>query len=694
VTVPSTDESRRITRRLSQLLADEVGSQILAQLQRQRLANAPIENDSITEARNWEPRLGVWRPERMQDGLGFVRDPGSADDWWAWADVDQIPPKGIPRRVVLLGESVARGYFYEPALSAAHVLHAALDEAAPQCYEVVDLARVDLGISQLADLLRWLPLAKPDVLVVFAGNNWGGASPSHLGFQQLADALRDGGFPALRDLCLTEVLRPAAEGIVSAIAETASALSCAAIFVVPDFNLSEWQREEPYLVPYLASGTNGRWLHARRSAEQCLADGLAAEALAWASQMCELDGGTSPVGHYLAAEALTKMGRHAEIQHHLERARDAACGLYLHHAPCCPRDVQDAIRRKAAESASVLVDLPIVFSEATEIAHPRLFLDYCHLTLEGLGLAMSSVAREVLTADGIAKPSLRSAALRVDVTPEVEARAHFLAAIHNAHHGQPYEVVARQCRQAAALSAQVRAEMESYIASQLDTGEPWTASAFEDLYGQPAFQRYWSPMGAVTAPRLADFELLRAIAASLEDWDATAPARLDQLLVRLAGSLPSRIDLLLDRYWAKTFRARDGFSRFPKRAYYRGLEPVSSFCLLLTAPQPVTLTMTIRVPHGSKAQADASVSLNDGQIMAVGVSRIWKTHVARLDAEQTKGGLNRLDIAWPEAIDCDEAIEDGARRLERCLFPEILPSYGDIHTLTACRSNEYSYGKA
>jgi hypothetical protein len=96
----------------------------------------------------------------------------------------------------------------------------------------------------------------------------------------------------------------------------------------------------------------------------------------------------------------------------------------------------------------------------------------------------------------------------------------------------------------------------------------------------------------------------------------------------------------------------------------------------------------VRVPHVAKARADAHVSLNDGPVMAVGVSRTWNTHVVRLDADQTKGGLDQLDIAWPEAIDSDEAIEHGARRLERWFFPGVLPSCGDLHALMACRSNE------
>src|SRR5580692_8140366 len=51
-------------------------------------------------------RVGIWEARDTPGGREFVRVPGA--NWRGWAQVDRIAPKH-GRRVVLLGESVARG---------------------------------------------------------------------------------------------------------------------------------------------------------------------------------------------------------------------------------------------------------------------------------------------------------------------------------------------------------------------------------------------------------------------------------------------------------------------------------------------------------------------------------------------------------------------------------------------------------
>src|SRR5262249_55842849 len=90
------------------------------------------------------------------------------------------------------------------------------------------------------------------------------------------------------------------------------------------------------------------------------------------------------------------------------------------------------------------VDLREVFREHTGEVLPgrRLFLDYCHLTSEGIRVAMAAVAAEVLNLSGMMDrsvdwqgllPALPAAA----ITPEAEATARLGAAIHTAHRLRP-----------------------------------------------------------------------------------------------------------------------------------------------------------------------------------------------------------------------------------------------------------------
>src|SRR5204862_313740 len=73
----------------------------------------------------------------------------------------------------LLGESVARGFFYDPIFNPAIALRAMFATAAPgRPIEVVDLARTDQLLAPLQRLVEAAVALEPDVMVVFAGNNW------------------------------------------------------------------------------------------------------------------------------------------------------------------------------------------------------------------------------------------------------------------------------------------------------------------------------------------------------------------------------------------------------------------------------------------------------------------------------------------------------------------------------------------
>ena len=91
----------------------------------------------------------------------------------------------------------------------------------------------------------------------------------------------------------------------------------------------------------------------------------------------------------------------------------------------------------------------------------RLFLDYCHLTGEGWrrpppGLPMPSTS--IVSTDSASPPQ---------PDPHAAACAHLLAAIHNAHYGQPADVVAYHATRARRLDPNVRG-----LAAAIGGGEP------------------------------------------------------------------------------------------------------------------------------------------------------------------------------------------------------------------------------
>src|SRR5688572_24320491 len=143
-----------LTERLSRALASEEGTLLLARTQTLRLLATRRRSGGRRQnaAKRSDLRIGIWEPDLREDGsVEFVRTGNGAGDLRYWADIERIPAKR-GKRVVLLGESVARGYFYDPAVTPARVLEEMLRSAGSQDTHVVDLARSDLTLGPLRRL--------------------------------------------------------------------------------------------------------------------------------------------------------------------------------------------------------------------------------------------------------------------------------------------------------------------------------------------------------------------------------------------------------------------------------------------------------------------------------------------------------------------------------------------------------------
>ncbi|MEK6276210.1 MAG: hypothetical protein AABM30_12895 [Actinomycetota bacterium] len=655
---------RPLTERLSRLLATDDGTEILSVLQRLRLEMlAPSTEDASPEQGSL--RLGVWDAELQPDGsVEFLRSEDCAEEWRYWADVERIPPKQ-GARVVLLGESVARGYLYDPAVTPARVLGAMLR------VDVVDLARTDLVPGELPELAEALPALEPDAVVLFAGNNWLNAvldAPEDM--ELLARAIRRDGFAACREAFLNDVVVKRCGNVLDRMAGILGALEIPVVVVVPEFNLADWRNEPTLLVPVLPKGRNVPWMAALEQAERALVEGRLEDVALHATEMIELDGGTSAVPHELLAKA-----RPADARAHLEAARDAVCGLLLPHSPRCTSHVQELLRSKSSEHGFALVDLPRLFAEHRGGLLPdrALFLDYSHLTLEGIRVAMTEVAERLvpLIGDGA---ELQAAQIEID--PAEEAAAHFLAAIHNAHYGQSYEVIRHHCSAALDLAPSVSGLMLGFLDYQHGYAEPWMCKSFDEVARRPNVRRYLAPEGRRPMRRLADVILVEAIVDVLASHEI--PLQED-------GAPPGEpIDLLAGRHQSSTFREEGGYTFGPKPAYRRFFGLVSAFQLRCAAPAPLRLRLTCRVPSANGQSPPVEVRVNGAAIGELPASATWATAELEVPGAEIRAGANRIEIAWPLLEPrWEEQLERAARSLERGVRPDVLPVFGEVHALTA-----------
>src|SRR5215470_6295499 len=92
--------------------------------------------------------IGIWERKVENGKTCFVRRMEMMHDWQQWANVGRIEAKGDKPRVVLIGESVARGYLYDPMFSSSIALQMILDtQFGKGEVEVIDLARSNLSFE-------------------------------------------------------------------------------------------------------------------------------------------------------------------------------------------------------------------------------------------------------------------------------------------------------------------------------------------------------------------------------------------------------------------------------------------------------------------------------------------------------------------------------------------------------------------
>lgn len=621
-----------LTGRLAATLATEEGAIVLARMQRLALAAArapvPPRPDSGL-------RLGIWEPIAGADGsLEFARRGAAAGEWQYWADVDRIPRK-TGKRVVLVGESVARAYLFDPELTLAGMLSAALG------VEVVDLARTDLTADLLPPLFDALPVLEPDVVVLFAGNNWCGARLELQELDLLANAVRSGGFGHSRSVFLDTIIRGRARATLDAVADRLEGVPLC--LVVPEFNLKDWRSEPSVMAPVLRE--IDRWLDLRDAGR--------------ADEMIALDGGTSPVSQQLAADRALARGDAAAARRRLEDARDALCGLMTAHSPRCPAVVQNELRAGAARHGFHVVDLPALFAPLPD---RRQFLDYCHLTGEGLCAVTTAIADAVSPALGVPPAPPR------EPPAAVAARAHLLAAVHNAHYGQPDEIVRHHAERARALDPGVRAFASALAEVMSRRSEPWLCRAWEEIGREPQGRRYLGAAEMLRAPRVADLGLASALAAAAGD-EAMVEA------VMIEDASPPPLDLLASRHRATTMRDAVGQGLGPPLGFVRATAPISRFVIARAKAELLTARLTLR------ADGEVGVTVNDVESARVPARARWTTTEFALALNR---GLNVIELRWPRPRpDVEAELERAARRLERGLYPEVLVAFGAVHAFTA-----------
>jgi hypothetical protein len=643
--------------------------------------------------------IGIWCKRSDANGTRYVRrsNAGSAGRlaFERWADTEVIPPKSTRRRVVLLGESVARGYFYDPIHTPAAVLQTLLARQLPEGAEVIDLAANDLSSAELLDLLTKVPALAPDALVIFAGNNWASA-PLRLAAEDIdtrqsaAAALRTGGVPALKQLLEERLLRRIAEQL-RMLPRLLQAMNIPAVVVVPEFNLTGWRSDPSNNAPWLTGAANRNWWEHHRRAQQALEEHDAAGAISHAEAMLALDAGVTHNALEIIGAALADSGRRSQARSVLERARDARIWDVANLSPRSYTSIQEGLRRAASERVRI-VDVPAILSRmsASGLPDSSVFMDYCHLSGPAIAVTMASVAQALIPDIKLGRlEELREDSALLPA-PEVESTAHLLAAIHNAHWGQSRDTV-RHHLHIAAQSPGTRAMLRVVLDLQGRRVPAWMTQAAASILQEPRPQlsRYFLAYGQ---GRCFDEHLLDLIAETLERCsDDNASSRLAQRRRAewSAQSQTGRIDLLAEEWTHLADHSRPKHEQVrgtagQTRGWHRSYTPISRFPVISAAAGAtgMNIQMTCRRPPFFSPDGECRIRLNGEPIGTLALECKWRTHRVELPAPLIRSGINSLELLWPlGSWQADAAIEAAAAELEAGRLAELSPAFADIWSL-------------
>ncbi len=677
---------------LAELLATPQGLRTARLLQAAGLLGTPPAPEPRPLPRLPEP-ISIWQPCEIDGETVWVRpDPQPLGDHFAATKVLRRKKSELPLRVAFFGESVAAGYLYAPHVTPAQVLERQLREIGDENnFEVIDLARTNETLGGLAETVRTSLQINPDILVLFAGNNWNlletpevsPYAPSVLARQRYGQALREDGIAGPIGLSSAR-LRESAETALGAISEIAWAVRIPVVLVIPEVNLIDWETRQPPV--WLPGDGAARWHALYAETIEKLDRGDFHGALESAQSLVDL--GACSSAWRLLARAHLGLGDHEAARQACFAEIDAAryATLAFLSAPQATTQARELLRDASRRHSFISVDLREIF----DLPDRRLFLDYCHLTLEGIHVAMAAVASEVLNLSGMIEenqdwqrllPRLSAPA----ISPEAEATARFGAAIHTAHRllptGSKRPILEHWCEAALDASPGIADTMLDLVAARC---APCPAAVLTAAQQRNLSSPYRLTLQHGWRWDHLDADLIEAIRAVLERRGHRVSEIIDRLLPEHLAIREEGTELLapiylwepLERFYPEVM----DFEDLARRATLRSPWPETSFCLICDGERDVDLEITLRVPGAGRV----GVAVNDREIGGIEAAERWTRRALRVARKNLRRGLSRLTLRWPlPATDGADAMRIAVERLEVGVAADVHPVFGEVFSVVA-----------
>lgn len=667
----------------------------------------PKEMDADQPSRNSNDRaprpISIWQPKLISGKIEYRRpDPGVFGDHFS-NQLRFVKEKSAhTTRICYFGESVAAGYLYAPHLYPAELLQKTLNHAgAGHNFEVIDLSRTNETLASVLNTFESSLQLEPDICVFFFGNNWSlletpETSPhfhDDQARQKIGKVFSESGFDSLADWVVETRLRRTASTFAE-IHQLGQENEIKIILVIPEVNLADWESRQP--VPVLPEDGIHRWYQQYNLAQTYLEEKDWENLLEAGFELWNLDRGTCPTTYRMIGLAHLGLEDRVKARAAFQAEIDSVMLPYMAflNAPQITSYDIALMRRAAREYNFGLVDLPEVFARISneKIPDREFFLDYCHLTIKGIRIAVAAIAGEICQITDTCGKQAGRFEVEPDITPEDQALAEFGAAIHTAHRlvssSDRKDILSYWCKKALQTSPGIVPAMIQLVQARI---APLPELLTEAQQGNLNSNYRLLHAHGWKYDNL-DIDLIQAIQVVLKEHHPGIDEMIDNLLIEYHAVEDYEIDLVssIKYHWNPLEQSYDDLlidSQHNMRGYFRAVWPDSNFVFASRADDDLKLTLTARIKN-NQVNEEIKVIINGSLVESCTITCDFKQIQMDIPKSCLIKGENKLTITWPVPQDSTKIFSEITERLLLGHNTSFMPVFGDIYSLVISKPQQ------
>lgn len=630
--------------------------------------------------------VGIWKKKMVNGKNVYQRDIEKYSEWHSWANVNQLPEKSYKKRVVLLGESVARGYFYAPKYSVAKELEGVLTASNEfNGVEVIDLSKNSLLIDELQELTQSCVQLKPDQIVVFAGNNWVHKLYEEItaeDYKKIAEIYEKEGYLGVK-IYTENRLEKIVQNYLKVLVKTSKIYNIPLVIIIPGFNLLDWKSDDvEKILTRLPRYQIQEWIVAKNDADTALTNENLDEFNAAAERMVTLDP-SNPTGFEYLAKSYIQQNRYDAARECLDESKDTILfGRGISPKPRCFRIIRDVLIQTATQHNIPYIDLHKTFANeyTNEVAGKELYLDYCHLSDKGIKMVTKYTAKsiiEVLADKEISLSSIPDSSIKP--SNATAAIAHFCAAIHNAHFSQPKYILSYHCQKAVELYPEIKDVMMQYMDFTSRKASTVLCDSFEKIIVGGHMEQYEGGMSLIhpTRKKLIDIDLLDTIVDALKSIGHDYENELKKVRISEHGISEKPTDLLLSFYKLKGY---NGYNTTTFRNYVQIRSNIKEFTIVTTGNDTLEANLVYRIPTYLKnGELKVYINKKTQQLPILPFSSTWNVVNLQIPSDYLQAGVNKIIIECPVQYNSKQFLETIKTETAMDSF---FPVLGEIHAFT------------